>query len=306
MKSKPPVRNARIYDPRDVWRAFVYYSKGMYQYTDEHPIFLLAAGIAFNVLLCVVPLLFLLTYGLGYFIDWQPLLALAEKQIAQVVPSETYRATLMEVVRTQVDSIVNIGGVVGMLGSLGAVWTSTALFSSVRTAINGIYGFRSMRFFAMYKVYDVVLLGAMGVLVMILALLAPMTVISSEAVHRVFIPDVASWLDSVVPTIVSIAATFVLVFLVFRFLSHKPVPQRSAIIGAVHTTLGWEGARWAFSFYLTHFPTLGLLYGAYTFLVIGALWMYYSALVLILGGIIVRLHWERHGHHKREHSSLPL
>ena len=30
----------------------VYYSRGIYHYVDVHPIYLLSAGIAFNVLLC--------------------------------------------------------------------------------------------------------------------------------------------------------------------------------------------------------------------------------------------------------------
>ncbi len=287
---------ARPAAPGQWWRSTVYYIRGMYHYVDAHPIYLLAAGIAFNVLLCVVPLLFLLTDVIGRIIEWKPLLDLLERELAQLVPNASYRTTLMDTVRLQIDSITEHGGILGIVGLLGAVWSSTALFSSVRTAVNGIYGFRPMRFFALYKVYDVLLLLLMGVLVVSVALIFPLSALGSELGHTIFMPRFADFLDSATPFIVTLTATFLLFLLVYRFLSHKPIPLRSALIGAAAATVAWEGARRAFTWYLAHFPTLGVLYGAYTFLVIAALWLYYSALVLILGAILVRLHWEKHNH----------
>ncbi|MFI5201741.1 MAG: hypothetical protein ACHQNE_05100, partial [Candidatus Kapaibacterium sp.] len=48
-----------------VWDSIKYYAKGLYNYTEEDHCFLLAAGIAFNVLYCILPLSLVIFYFLS-------------------------------------------------------------------------------------------------------------------------------------------------------------------------------------------------------------------------------------------------
>lgn len=271
----------------------VYYTKGIYHYVDVHPIYLLSAGIAFNVLLCIVPLIFLMLYGLGQVIEWPVVLSVIERQLSEVIPNASYRMTIMDTLRAQIDTILNTGRVAGLLGVVGAVWTSTALFSSLRTALNGVYELRAPRFFAVYKLYDVMLLLLLGLLMIIGNIAAPVAALVRQ-IGLSYVPaTLEALLEQLATGVVSIGASFVLFILLYKYLAHSPVPARSALVGAATATILLECAKLGFTYYLTKFPTLGILYGAYTFLVVAALWLYYAALVFVVGGILTKLHWDR-------------
>jgi YihY family inner membrane protein len=133
----------------------------------------------------------------------------------------------------------------------------------------------------------------MAALVVISSFAAPLSALAHNFGQQ-FIPKTfATVLENLAMGIVGVVSTFTLFFLVYRYLSHRLVPAISAIVGASTATLLWECARIGFTYYLTRFPGIGLLYGAYTFIVVTALWIYYSALVLVVGGILTKLHWDR-------------
>lgn len=271
----------------------VYYAKGIYYYVDTHPIYLLAAGIAFNVLLCAMPLAFLLLYGLGQLIEWPGVLAGINREMTGIIPNESYRATIMETLGSQVETIVHNGALAGTVGILVAVWTSSALFSSVRTALNKIYGLKPTRFFALYRLYDMALLVLLGVLVVLGNITEPLSALAHQIGQNYLPGSVSAVLERLATWFVSATSTFVLFVLLYRFLAHAAVPLASSLVGATTATLLWLVAKSAFGYYLARFPALGLLYGTYTFLVATALWLYYSAVVFVIGAILTKLHWER-------------
>ena len=55
----------------------------------------------------------------------------------------------------------------------------------------------------------------------------------------------------------------------------------------------WLAAKELFGYYIGHIATLKHIYGIYTFLIIAAFWMYYSAFVLIVAAEIGQLYSER-------------
>lgn len=55
----------------------------------------------------------------------------------------------------------------------------------------------------------------------------------------------------------------------------------------------WEGARWGLSAYLTRFGTYGKLYGSFGVVVATLVWIYYSAVIFVLGAELAALLTER-------------
>ena len=64
-------------------------------------------------------------------------------------------------------------------------------------------------------------------------------------------------------------------------------------MGAIWAALLWEAAKQLFGYYIRHFPTLGIIYGAYMLVVVVAFWLYYSAVVFIIGAEIGKLFDQR-------------
>jgi membrane protein len=288
--SPQPSRSALI---ARAYRTGKYYVKGIRKHTEAHPIYLLAGGLAFNALLCVVPVVLFLFYGLDLWLEKRSILDVVDTQLQTFIPQESYRTTILNVLRTQIDTIIHTGRIAGVIGILGALWTGSTLFASARTALNGIYGFRAERSLVLYKLRDIVMILTLGFLVIVAVAVTPISQVTMYYGHSFLAPGLFRWLSGIVPFVVSVVFSLALFYILYRSLAHHPVDVRSAFTGAVTATILWECAKGAFTFYLTRFTTLGVLYGAYTFLVVAALWVYYSSVVFILGGIITRLHWEQ-------------
>lgn len=81
--------------------------------------------------------------------------------------------------------------------------------------------------------------------------------------------------------------------LLFRVVPNRYVPMRHALIGGVIAAVAFETMNQAFAFYISHFPTYKLVYGAFASVPIFLLWIYFSWLTLLFGAIITASisHW---------------
>lgn len=84
---------------------------------------------------------------------------------------------------------------------------------------------------------------------------------------------------------------FLCAFLAFAFLylvvPHCVVKVRHALAGAFVGAVLFEAAKFLFGFYITHFPTYSLLYGALSTIPIFLLWIYISWIVFLVGAQVV-------------------
>ncbi|HET7153299.1 MAG TPA: YihY/virulence factor BrkB family protein [Candidatus Kapabacteria bacterium] len=288
-----PARKPKNITFLKIYASGKYYVTGIRKYTDEHPIYLLAAGLAFNALLCIVPVVLFLFYGLGIWLEKRSILDVIDGQLHTFIPQDNYRATIINVLRDQIFLIIRNGRVAGLIGLLGSLWTGSTLFASARTALNRVYGFRPERFFFLYKLRDIGMVLVLGILVIAAMCITPFAHVATYYGSSFFSSETNRWLGSAIPFVFSVLFSLVLFFLLYRSLAHHKVETRSAFAGAVTATVLWECAKVVFTFYLMRFTMLGVLYGTYTFLVVAALWIYYSAAVFIIGGVVTRLYWER-------------
>lgn len=81
--------------------------------------------------------------------------------------------------------------------------------------------------------------------------------------------------------------------LLFRVVPNRYVPLQHAAIGGVIAAITFESMNQAFAYYIAHFPTYKLVYGAFASLPIFLLWIYLSWLTLLFGAIITASisHW---------------
>ncbi|MDD5059152.1 MAG: YihY family inner membrane protein [Sideroxydans sp.] len=93
----------------------------------------------------------------------------------------------------------------------------------------------------------------------------------------------------IIPVILTTAAFTLL----FRVVPNRYVPMKHAIIGGVIAAVAFETMNRAFAFYISHFPTYKLVYGAFASVPIFLLWIYLSWLTLLFGAIIAASisHW---------------
>jgi len=81
--------------------------------------------------------------------------------------------------------------------------------------------------------------------------------------------------------------------LLFRVVPNSYVPMRHAFIGGALAAVMFESMNRAFAYYIAHFPTYKLVYGAFASIPIFLLWIYLSWLTILLGALIASSlsHW---------------
>lgn len=86
--------------------------------------------------------------------------------------------------------------------------------------------------------------------------------------------------------------------LVYTALPNRRVLLRDALFGGFLAALAFEGMKQGFAFYVTHFPTYKLVYGAFASIPIFLLWVYLSWLVVLFGAVVVAVmpDWRSRAH----------
>ena len=81
--------------------------------------------------------------------------------------------------------------------------------------------------------------------------------------------------------------------LLFRIVPNRYVPLKHALIGAIVASILFETMNRVFGFYISHFPTYKLVYGAFASVPIFLMWIYFSWLTILLGAVVAASlpHW---------------
>ena len=88
--------------------------------------------------------------------------------------------------------------------------------------------------------------------------------------------------------------------LLFRVVPNRHVPKTHALIGAFVAAIVFEAMSRIFGYYIGHFPTYKLVYGAFASIPIFLMWIYLSWLAILLGAVIAASlsHWRTPASHK--------
>lgn len=81
--------------------------------------------------------------------------------------------------------------------------------------------------------------------------------------------------------------------MLFELVPNRYVPRIHALAGALVAALAFEASNRIFGYYISHFPTYKLVYGAFASVPIFLMWIYLSWLTILLGAVIAASlsHW---------------
>jgi len=81
--------------------------------------------------------------------------------------------------------------------------------------------------------------------------------------------------------------------MLFRLVPNRHVPRTHALIGALISAFIFESMSRIFGYYISHFPTYKLVYGAFASVPIFLMWIYLSWLAILTGAVITASlsHW---------------
>ncbi len=282
---------------RNFWDATRYYSHGLMVRFIEDDVLFLASGIAFNVLLCIIPLLLLVSALLGVVLNSSDIaMQNIEKFLMKAFPNQSQAMAIKDLTFRIINDLVEFRQSMGVFGAIVLIYTSTSLFSSVRSALHRIYHVTTTAGIFLSQLKDLILVLALGWLFISINTLNWLYTLISRYSLEMFGPNfvaIQTSLPDFLARLTSFVLTVLMAFLAYRFIPFYGTTTRSSLLSAIATTILWKIAGFLFALYLATFHPFRKVYGAYAFILVAMVWVYCSSIVFILGAAIGGLYRER-------------
>jgi membrane protein len=290
------------------------------QAADENNIPFLASALTFDALLAAVPFVLLVLIGLTH--------------VAQVIaggpavnPTALFHRFFpphtseqgrdpFALVEGLLISVSRNRGQISLYAVPAFVWFSTRLFAGVRTSLNDVYDVSARptppRHFLLNwlagKLRDILMvIGTVVLFLVNTAISTLLTIVWARGSERV-IPQFAflfSTMGRLLGELLAFVFSISLFYVTYRYASVRRLPWRTALLASTFTAVLFEVAKRLYGLYLAHFASVG---GAAGDANIGAavlfiLWIYYTAIVFLLGGVFAET-WELRRMQQRQRTIL--
>lgn len=285
------VRAARAALSRMV-RAGLDFSRRVYQKAGDDDIFFLAGGIAFNVLVAALPFLLLLIAVFGYVLKSaveDPEQAAVNYVLSILPPSQRIVALTRLLVRQVVGGRTQFG----ILGLVLFIWSSTRLFGSLRSVLKHIFDLPEERGIVQGKIFDLGMVLVAGTLFLLnTGITVVVEAAQSYGVEWLGLAGRHEWevLQRISARLLAFGFILLMFVLIYRFLPLRRTPWRIALVAGLFTSLVWEMLKGIFAWYVGTVADYRTTYGTLATLVLLFLWVYYSAIVFVLGGEVAQVY----------------
>jgi membrane protein len=275
------------------------YARRIWHKGGKDDLFFLAGGVAFSMLLAGVPFFLLLGSGLGYALNQSEAAAseAAAAFVQNLFPTtwsgdgSLLDPVLHEVVRTR--------GAAGVLGAVAFIWFSTRLFGSMRSVLVHVFEVPRGHGVLWGKLFDIVLtVAATAMIVAWIALSAYISLARSGGVE--FLSEWGLHAESVMRPLTYVAGRIVafvllssLFFALYKVLPNRKVRWQQAAVGGLTSAVLFEIARSVFTLVVHRYNPASLYTGTLAAVIVVVFWVYYAALIFVLGGEVSQVCEER-------------
>jgi membrane protein len=260
----------------------------------------LSAAIAFSTIFSVAPLFVILIAVVGRVLDVNGSggQTSAENSLLSEI-TKNAGAGAADTVRKLIDASFakpRQGAIAQTIGWVAFAITASNLFASLQDALNAVWHVEAVRGGWKQMVRDRVASFAMIVVVGFLLLVtfvanATITFVGAHLLSR--IPFAANpTLLTVLEQLISIALTSVVFALLFKVLPDVKVAWRDVWVGAGVTAVLFVAGEALISLYIAY-GGVASAYGAAGSILVALVWIYYSAMILLLGAEFTKVFAER-------------
>ena len=286
---------------------------------DENNLPFLASALTFDALLAAIPFVLLLLIGLTH-------LAQAVTVGSGVEPltlfhrffpphSSAHGEDPFAIIEGLLAKITRNRGEISLFAAPAFIWFSTRLFAGVRTALNEVFDTSARpaphRHFLLNFLYSKLRDAGMVVATVTLflsntALTTGLAVLQARGAQR--IPQLAFFVSTVGRFLFELLAfgfSLSLFYLTYRYASVRRLRWKTALLASTFTAVLFEVAKRLYGLYLANFASLEGPGGDANIgaVLLFVLWVYYTALVFLLGGVVAET-WELRRMQQRQRAVL--
>jgi membrane protein len=242
--------------------------------------------------LALVPFALLLISGTSFVLGSEP--ADAARTVTDLLDSLLPRGSPApgELLRQLVEDVMRTRGAVGLYSAITFAWFSTRLFGSLRSVLALIFD-GSDRGIVAGKLFD---FGATFVTTIAVAVYVVFSAyLGLATTHGVALlidlglaKNTMGFVTYVIGRIVAVAVIVTLFFTLYRGLPRRRPPVRTALVAAGVAGLLFEIARYAFALLVQRADPSSLYTGTIAAVVGVVFWVYYAALLFVIGGEVAQ------------------
>jgi len=250
----------------------------------EHDLMMMAAAIAFYWLLALIPFLLLGTSAIGY------LLGSSDRAVDEVMGTARRlipRATARDV-EVFLRSLIQSRHVTGVLGVGFLVWVVMGVFEMIASSLTTLTGDRETRSYLRRKLVALVLMSTVGLLFFVTLLggwvLTAWPNVEDLLGVRLALPGFLT--DPAFRRYFTSILMGILLTVVYRVAPVRDIGWPATMTGAAIAAILWHQAKVVFNWYLTHYARHSILYGILGGSIGLVLWIFYTAIILLFGGLL--------------------
>lgn len=252
--------------------------KAMYYRLLEDDILALGAQMAYYLILSFFPfLIFLMALVANSPISSQQVLG----GLLGILPKEAYilvRNTVVEIVDTRAGSLAPVSGIF-------ALWFASNGIGSIITGLNKAYDEKERRPFWLVKIISIIFTLLLSVVIIFsFILLVFGGVIKKQILDGMELEPFYQKLWDTGRYIFISSVIFLVFIILYRFTPSRRLRWREVMPGAVFATIGWLGTSLGFAYYVDNISNYSRFYGSVGGVVVLLIWLYYSAVIILLGG----------------------
>ncbi len=271
-------------------------------------LFFSASAITFNLFICSIPFVLIMISIVGYVLSYDEALNMIIQYGSEFLPTFSYEAETSDVIQGSqtieniLNPLVSARQVFGIVGTVVLLFFTQGLMHAVKHVLFDVFDIEERKHPLMQVVYNFFWFGLLGALVYVLALVINLS--SAIDLNDFSVPytDITlefSWVYELLNFLVPIIFTFIVIYIVFRYLSERRIQRDIAVVGAFAYTLLFEIARLIISGYLEYaFSSYRYFYQGYAILIVIGIWVFYSAFLFVLSATIAKAYYDTYKSHK--------
>lgn len=240
---------------------------------------LLAAAISYFALFSLFPLALLVAAVFGVILRDEAFQARVLDAIVAALPVQA------PTVASSLRALADLGPTLSVVSLLGAVWSSGALATAVRSALEVVFDVHQGLPYFRAKLLDYLIVLAAGALFLVSTIATTGWRVIQASADRLGLFDTreVSWLWDLGALALPAVTTFLTFLLLYRALPHKATRILHIWPGALLAAVLFEVAKLGIAFYFASFGSYQVVYGSLGGVIALLFWVYVSANILLFG-----------------------
>ncbi len=263
-----------------------------------------ASAVTFNLFICAIPFTLILISIIGYVLSIDTAYMELVRYGTELLPDITYEQTNSvtleseRIVQTLLAPLIQGRNVLGITGIIIMLFFTQSLFHSLKLVLFNVFDIQKRSHPLKSILANFLGLGLLGTVFLFFSLLVSFVSLFELRTIAVPLTEIVielPWVYEVLDMLLPLLFTYMLAFVIFRFMSEREISISDAMQGAALFTVLFESAKLLLSLYLSYaMSRYEFVYQGYTVIIVLALWVFYLSVLFVLSAILLRAKIDRH------------